>query len=189
MLSDKLTLALAYHYIYHIGTIIIVNGRLETASVTDITFSYLNKYADPNNRKLIKFNSVEDLATRIDEIGTPSVMQAECGENMGVYELKSFTVVTQNNSFAYVKNTANGWSCTSDIISADQINSLNYDYQPTYDKTETLYLGLEYVEYIYNQNTYIDCGYIKKWFGAIIDELTRLYATYNNKYNKDKNTL
>lgn len=189
MLSDKLTLALAYHYIYHIGSIIVVNGRLETAIVTDITFSYLNKYADPNTRKLVKFNTIQDVADKIDLIGSPSVVQAECGENMGVYELKSFTVITQNNSFAYVKNTASGWSCASDIISPDQINALNNEYQSTYDRTETLYLGLEYVEYIYNQNTYIDCGYIKKWFGAIIDELTRLYSTYNNTYNKDKNTL
>ena len=189
MYSDRLTLALAYHYIYNSGNSIIVNGKIESANVIDITFSYLNKYTDPNNRRTIKFDTIDSLATRIDEIGTSTIIKAECDGNMGVYELKSFSISTNNGSFAYVKNSSNGWTCNNDMVPIDQINSLNIEYQPTYDKTEELYLGIEYVEYIQDQTNYIDCGYIRRWFGLIVDELIRLYSTYNNTYNKDKNTL
>lgn len=188
MYTDRLTLTLAYRYIYGAGNIVIVNSKAENGIVSDITFSYSNKYTDPNNSRLIRFNSIADLVNKIEVVGTTSILQAECSGNMGIYELRSFTVTTNTGAFAIVKNESSGWATSSAIISQDQIYALNNEYQSTYNRTKKLYNDLEYVEYIENQQAYIDCGYIRRWFGSIVDELTQLYSTYNNKY-KDKNTL
>ena len=186
MYSDRLTLILAYFYIQGCGNSIIVNGKIETGTVSDITFSVYDKFTDPTNKRLIKFNTLTDLSARIEEIGTTTIFKAECDANMKVYELKSFNVVTSNGVFAYVQNTSGGWKCNSDIIAQDQINMLNARYQPTYDRTEVLYNNLITREFIKSQEQYVKCGYIRKWFGEIVDELTSLYKQYNTSY---KNTL
>lgn len=171
MLSDRISLVLAYNYLYG------AKNTYNNVQVTDMRFSYNNAFTD---RSGIQFTclSLDELVEKLESLAPiMSVPQAEC-ENMGVYELRSFNIIWNDGAKAYIENN-NGWRTTASIVDPMTIMDLD-EYQGIYDDLETLYLQVYNEEYIKQQNSYIDCHYIQRLFGPIIDKIKVLYEKYKN---------
>ena len=103
---------------------------------------------------------------------------AECFD-MGLYELRSFTIKLQDGTEVYFENGAKGWRSTS--TSADPMTIVDLtEYSNTYKKIKDLYLHVYDNEYIQNQQQYLSCDYIQTLFGPIVDEIAILYQKYKN---------
>ena len=167
MLSDRISLILAYGYLYGAST--------TEGTIGNILFSYTNKFTDVNKTKT--FSTLDELASQIDLVAPiMSINQAEC-TSMGIYQLKSFNAKPASGSYAYVRNTSSGWSTTQSGFNPMVLDSFN-EYQTTFDQIKDLYSRVYLQEYILKQYTYIDCGYIQTLYGPIIDQIQILYQKY-----------
>lgn len=167
MLTDRISLILAYGYLYGAST--------TEGTISNIVFSYTNQFTTNTTSK--KFNSLADLASQIDLVAPiMSINQAEC-TNMGIYELKSFNIQSGKGTYGFVQNTTSGWKTTQSSFNAAVLDSFN-QYQSTFNQAEELYNKVYLQEYIQQQYQYIDCGYIQTLYGPIIDQIQILYQKY-----------
>jgi len=167
MLTDRISLILAYSYLYGAST--------TEGTIGNIVFSYTNEFTTNNTTK--SFSTLNSLASQIDLIAPiMSINQAECA-GMGIYELKSFSALQSSGSYAYVKNTNSGWNTSQSSFNAMVLDSFN-QYQIIFDQADALYNKVYIQEYIQQQFQYIDCGYIQTLYGPIIDQIQLLYQKY-----------
>jgi hypothetical protein len=169
MLSDRISLVLAYNYLQG------AENTYQNVKVSDMKFSYQNAYLDSTGIQFVS-TSLSELVKKIESLApVMSVPQAEC-ENMGVYELRSFNITWADGSYAYIENV-NGWRTTAAKINNMTIMDLD-EYQGIYNDLLALYLQVYNKEYIKEQNSYVDCHYIQRLFGPIIDKIKVLYEKY-----------
>lgn len=169
MLSDRISLVLAYNYLQG------AENTYQGVKVSDMKFAYQNAFIESKGLQFVSA-SLTELARKIETLAPiMSVPQAEC-ENMGLYELRSFNITWPDGSYAYLENV-NGWRTTAVKISGMTILDFT-EYQSIYSDLLALYLQIYDKEYIKEQNSYVDCLYIQRLFGPIIDKIKVLYEKY-----------
>lgn len=171
MLTDRISLSLSYQYLKG------VENTYIDSNITSMLFSYSNAFT--NMSRTLNASSVSDFSTKIDQVAPKmTVLMAECFD-MGLYELRSFTIKLQDGTDVYFENGAKGWRSTS--TSADPMTIVDLtEYSNTYKKIKDLYLHVYDNEYIQNQQQYLSCDYIQTLFGPIVDEIAILYQKYKN---------
>lgn len=171
MLTDRISLSLAYQYL---------KGAENTyidSNITSMLFSYSNVFTSIS--KTLTAGDMNDLSVKIEQVAPRmTVLMAECFE-MGLYELRSFTLRLQDETEIYFEKGVNGWRSASSNASPMTIVDLT-EYSNTHSQIKDLYLHVYDNEYIQNQKQYISCDYIQTLFGPIVDEITILYQKYKN---------
>lgn len=167
MLVDRISLNLALKYLKQF--------QQNEGQVVDILFAYKDQLH--NLTKTVKFPDIETLELFVNKYAPLSAfIDVDCMLTY-LYEIRTFTVIkngTDKNLIYYdvqyktLSNNINGFSLTG----------LNTTYITTIREVKHAFLGLKINEYILNQDTYVDCGYIETHAPGAIEELKTLYNKY-----------
>lgn len=176
MLTDRISLVLAYNYLKG------VKDTYAASNVLDVTFRYSNNFSVIKKTSTI-ISDLSNMPGLIDELAPPmTISEAECPtlglSTMGLYELRSFTIKFNTGNSAILQNKGNIgqpiWNTSSSDVFGLTIDDLN-EYQLRYNEITNLYLHVYDNEYINKQLEYVDCKYIQILFGPIIDQINEKY--------------
>ena len=170
MISDRITLNLAYIYLHRI--------QQNEGKISDILITVKNE-DNPIRKALRRFKTIEDLKAYTD-ITAPimNINNMSC-MRMSIYELKSFNVTKvmgKRIGIIPVKNDikVRKFKTRGEITSVSMAD-INDGYYPFFNDIDKNFKGITRDEYIYKQNTYIDCGYID---GDLITSVAHLEEMY-----------
>jgi hypothetical protein len=173
MISDRITLNLAYLYLYRI--------EQNEGKVSDILVSVTNE-DNPIRKALKRFNTVADLKTYTDEVAPITNINKMSCMRMSIYELKSFNVtkvIGKRIGIIPIKNDVKVRKFkTKGEVTPISMSDINDGYYYNWNIVNDKFGGLKRDEYIKKQNTYIDCGYIDGDLTIDIKSLEDLYKKY-----------
>ena len=173
MISDRITLNLAYVYLKRI--------EQNEGTVSDILITVKNQDT-PVTKALKRFNSIADLKSYTDIVAPITSLETLTCARMNIYELKSFNVtklIGKKIGIIPVKNEiAIRKFKTRGEITKISMSDINDGYYPYFLDVDKNFKNLNANEYIKIQNTYIDCGYIDGDLTIDVTNLTELYKKY-----------
>ena len=175
MISDRITLNLAYVYLKRIQS--------NEGTVSDILITVKNP-DNPVKKALKRFNSISELKSFTDIEAPPMSVEGETLScmRMSLYELKSFNIkkiIGEKIGIIPIKNEISIRKFkTRGEITRVSMSDINEGYYPNYLEVDKQLKGLNANEYIKKQNTYIDCGYIDGDLAVDISALKDMYKKY-----------
>lgn len=167
MIVDRISLNLALKYLRQF--------QQNEGHVIDILFAYRDQ--QHNLTKTIKFPNVETLEFFVNKYAPLSEFTDVDCRLTYLYELRTFTVIKNetDKNFIYYDNQ---YITLSNNINKFSLTGLNNEYSTLLFEVKHAFLGLKINEYILNQETYVDCGYIETHLPGAIEELKTLYNKY-----------
>ena len=170
MISDRITLNLAYIYLKRIEN--------NEGKVSDILVTVTND-DNPIRKALRRFNTIAELKEYTDITAPISNINNMACMRMSIYELKSFNVTKvmgKRIGIIPIKNDVFVRKFkTKGEISKISMSDINAGYYPLWNDINARFAGLARDEYIKKQSSYIDCGYID---GDLIVPVTYLEGLY-----------
>lgn len=167
MIVDRISLNLAVKYL--------TQFQQNEGPVIDILFAYkdqLNKLT-----KTIKFPDMETLVVFVAKYAPLVEFTSIDCTPTHLYELRSFTVIKNNTDKNYIYQDGQ-YITLSNNINKFSLTGLNTTYTESINEIKGVFLGLKINEYILNQTTYIDCGYIEEHAPGTIEKLKTIYNKY-----------
>jgi len=173
MISDRITLNLAYIYLKRIEN--------NEGTVSDILVTVSND-DNPIRKGLRRFNSIGELRAYTEATAPITNINNMACMRMSIYELKSFNVtkvIGQRTGIIPIKNDVYVRRFkTKGAISLLSMSDINKGYYPLFNSITTRFAGLTHDVYIQAQPTYIDCGYIDGDLTVPVTYLEDLYKKY-----------
>jgi hypothetical protein len=174
MITDRISLNLIEIYLDQF--------EQNQGTITDIEITKMVKGSE-STKSLVSFANLGQLRAWIAE-NAPIIplSEADCSP-LSMYELKSFNVITidlsgttSNKNLVINNNRIEFKTDSRNIQSANMI--IMQEYLREFLNVYNLWVNLEIDEYIFQQYTYIDCGYIQVYFGQSYDRILELYKKY-----------
>ena len=172
MITDRITLNLISLYLDQFQQ---NQGTISSIEVSKVTKSF------GSPKSLVAFPDLQSFKFFVNQ-NAPLIMteEVECFP-LSLYELKSFNVTvdlggtTSNKNFV-INNNRVFTTDSSNIAPANMIIMQEYvkEFLAVLKQFNDLVIG----EYIQDQYTYIDCGYIEVYFNAAMDRILELYKKY-----------
>lgn len=172
MITDRITLNLIALYLDQF--------QQNQGIIDNIQISKVSKLLG-SPKTLVAFNSLQSFKSFVQQ-NAPLVAteDIECFP-LSLYELKSFNVTidlgesTSNKNYV-INNNRTFTTDSKNIASANMIIMREYvkEFLIVLKQFEELVID----EYIQDQNTYIDCGYIEILFNESMDRILELYKKY-----------
>ena len=172
MITDRITLNLISLYLDQFQQ---NQGTISSIEVSKVTKSF------GSPKSLVAFPDLQSFKLFVNQ-NAPLIMteEVECFP-LSLYELKSFNVTvdlggtTSNKNFV-INNNRVFTTDSSNIAPANMIIMQEYvkEFLAVLKQFNDLVIG----EYIQDQYTYIDCGYIEVYFNAAMDRILELYKKY-----------
>ena len=173
MISDRITLNLAYFYLKRI--------EQNEGKISDILITVRTQEV-PVTKALKRFHSISDLKSFTDIVAPITSLEEMTCARMNIYELKSFNVtkiIGKKVGIIPVKNEiAIRKFKTRGEITKISMSDINEGYYPYFLDVDKNFRNLNRNEYIKIQNTYIDCGYIDGDLTIDVSYLSKLYKKY-----------
>lgn len=170
MITDRISLHIAYIYLTQVEETI--------GKISNIGFS--KKTLNSNNTKGLKrFTDLKQFKKFI-QVDAPLIPfdKLDC-QPLSLYELKAFNIQTPQNNKNFVYSDNRTFKLFSNLNKTG-LEILNRSYVPQFNKILKQFKKLEFDEYIIEQYTYIDCGYIYTFFSEDYQQLRDLYKKYKN---------
>lgn len=168
MITDRISLNLSLKYLRQF--------HQNEGAVIDVLFSYKDQLHNIN--KSIKFPDMETLEFFVAKYAPLSAfIDVDCIATY-LYELRAFSIIKNETDKNFIYYDNGKYVTLSSNINKFSLNSLNVEYTPVLEEVKHAFLGLKINEYILNQETYIDCGYIETHSPGAIEELKTLYNKY-----------
>ena len=169
MITDRISLNLALLHLEQI--------EANTGKVTDIEFT--KKIQDATITKGIsRFKNLKEIKKFV-KYNTPIVNFNKLNTyTLGIYELKAFNIVKGNSTKNMIFNQNAFFKTNSVDINKINLSILNNPYIVTYKKIKKELAKVKFNEYIINQPTYIDNGYIFTSTEQDNTQLKQLFIKY-----------
>lgn len=177
MITDRISLNLLALYLEQF--------EANEGKIDSIELSFVSKYTGVN-KGITAFPSIAALRQYINQYAPlTNVDEPECYP-LNLYELKSFNVTsefakdgsTSNKNFIINRNRT--FVTDSTNINKASMQILNVSYMGEFLKVLKEFNDLVITEYIQNQWTYIDCGYIEVYFNDALERIIELYKKYKH---------
>ena len=176
MITDRISLNLIWIYLDQFQS---NSGTIDSIEVS------VKPHTPGPTKSLPSFPSLSSFKQFIDQNAPLSNLNnIEC-KPLNLYELKSFNVtlpltgsVTNKN---FVVNNNRVFQTDSNNINKANMDILNKGYIPVFKEVLEAFEGLELNEYILQQYTYIDCGYIQVYFNDLLETIQELYKKYKKR--------
>lgn len=170
MITDRISLHIAYIYLTQVEETM---GKLSNIEFSKRT---LTKNV---TKGLKRFANLKEFKTYI-KTQAPLIAfdKLDC-QPVSLYELKAFNIITPQNNKNFVYSDNRTFKLTSRLNDTG-LQILNRSYIPKFNKVLQQFQNLEFDEYIIQQYTYIDCGYIYTFFNEDYQQLRDLYKKYKN---------
>ena len=171
MITDRISLNLAYIYLTQVEE--------NTGMLIDIE---LTKYTILHNvtKGIVRFKNLVAFKKYINS-NAPLIKfdKLDC-QPLNLFELKAFNIVLNNSKKNFIYNDNRIFKTKNPDINNANLDILNKSYMPKFKSIDNEFKKLKLDEYIIQQLTYIDCGYIYTFFSNDYQQLRELFKKYKN---------